>query len=58
MKPKDIREFYRHRYEQTCAQCNKVNAVFTQEDDGSEYHTQVYVLCECGEVVQFDLPVN
>lgn len=38
--------------------CGKSLKVFTQEDDRPEYHTHIYIPCECGEYIQFILPVN
>lgn len=32
--------------------------VMTQEDKSPEYSTSVRVLCDCGELILFELPVN
>lgn len=44
-------------YHSTC-ECGKNYIVYTQEDRRPEYYTYVYIPCECGEYVRFDLPVN
>lgn len=41
-----------------CKDCGYVHHVFTQQDSNPEYHTDVGVLCVCGSVVWFSLPVN
>lgn len=45
------------KYEETC-DCGKIHVVFTQRDDSPGYYTYVYILCECGECVKFELPAN
>ncbi len=57
MKLEEIRENLSHKYEVTC-KCGKKHFVLTQDNDFPEYHTEVYSPCECGEYVEFDLPVN
>lgn len=52
-----IKEWARYEYENTC-ECGKVHKVLTQEDSFPEYHTEVYVYCDCGQYVEFVLPVN
>jgi hypothetical protein len=52
-----IHERDRFKYEQKC-QCGKIHIMLTQEDNDPEYHTRVYVLCDCGQYVEFNLPVN
>ncbi len=57
MKHSEIAQWEKYGYEEKC-ECGKVFKVLTQEDDVPEYHTNIYILCECGAYVQFDLPVN
>jgi hypothetical protein len=45
------------QYENTC-KCGKLIEVSTRKDNCPEYRTDVYVRCECGESVEFILPVN
>lgn len=52
-----IREWNRYEYKKTC-ECGKIHTILTQEDSFPEYHTDIYVLCECGQYVDFLLPVN
>jgi len=44
-------------YKEEC-ECGKVIEVSTQEDENPEYHTAVFVKCDCGKSVCFSLPVN
>jgi len=44
-------------YTGTC-ECGNVIEVSTQQDDGAEFITTVYVRCSCGKSVRFELPVN
>lgn len=46
-----------HVYKEIC-KCGKENILMTQNDDCPEYHTNVYAICECGELLNFLLPVN
>ena len=48
---------YYDRYEMIC-KCGKKHIIYTQEDDMPEYYTDVHVKCDCGNYVNFDLPVN
>jgi len=57
MKLEEVKEWARYEYIQKCA-CGKEHKLLTQEDDHPEYHTEVYIACECGEYVEFNLPVN
>lgn len=58
MKPEDIKgTMYATEYVDTC-KCGKSCTVFTQRNHYAEYDTLVYVLCDCGELVEFILPVN
>lgn len=44
-------------YENQC-ECGKNHTVLTQRGNFAEYDTEVYILCDCGEYVEFILPVN
>jgi hypothetical protein len=44
-------------YTKTC-DCGKVHEVSTQEDIEPEYYTSVFIKCDCGRSVGFELPVN
>ena len=46
-------------YQQICDKCGKKHRLYTQEDHkGAEYHTNVMIVCECDNIVEFNLPVN
>jgi len=49
---------YSFPYKEKCKKCGIEKTVYTQKDDHSEFITQVGILCICGEMVWFDLPVN
>lgn len=45
-------------YQKRCEKCDYTMNVSTQRDDSPEYYTDVYIQCDCGNWVKFDLPVN
>lgn len=58
---KDVYDFESNcsqTYISKCDNCGKVFNVSTQEDRNPEYETNVYVMCDCGNSVEFILPVN
>jgi len=57
MNREEIREGCRYEYMQIC-NCGKKHQILTQRHDFPEYETEIYVLCDCGEYVPFELPVN
>lgn len=44
-------------YHDKC-KCGKEFTIYTQDDDRPEYYTDVWVVCECGGLTHFSLPVN
>ena len=48
----------RQKYITQCSDCDVSHTVFTQADDSPEYYTDVHILCACGSLVSFNLPVN
>jgi len=55
MKLKDLSQSEATPYKKTCRACKKEYTVYTHYP---EYHTEIFVQCECGDVVPFSLPVN
>ena len=53
----DFDEECAETYMEAC-ECGRITQVSTQQDSSPEYTTEVYVKCECGESVRFELPVN
>ena len=49
---------FRQRYVSVCRGCGKTHILITQEDRHPEYYTDVDLVCECDEIVEFNLPVN
>ena len=50
--------YYRcHAYKAKC-KCGKKYVLLTQDDDRPEYHTSIGIVCDCGEAVFINLPVN
>ncbi len=49
---------YAQTYTSKCSKCGKVFEVSTQDDDRPEYYTDIYIRCDCGNSVEFILPVN
>lgn len=48
----------RTKYKSRCVKCGRKFTLLTQEDDCPEYYTNVAVVCECGGIAYFQLPVN
>lgn len=57
MKLEEVPVYRREIYQDSC-QCGKIIQVLTQRNNFSEYETEIYILCECGEYLEFILPVN
>lgn len=57
VKLEEIDSFDREEYIEKC-KCGKSYEVRTQKYDCSEYMTMVYIKCECGNYIEFELPVN
>ena len=57
MKLKELPRGRMSIYHNTC-DCGKQHVIRTQSSNFPEYETEVYVLCDCGDYVEFELPVN
>lgn len=57
MKKEEIHPSLRTEYAESCV-CGKAMTVLTQRENSPEYDTEIYILCDCGEYVEFILPVN
>ena len=57
MNIEDIPSLYRNEYSEECPLCTMTCTVLTQPAPG-EYDTKIYVQCQCGEYLEFELPVN
>lgn len=53
----EIVSSYQYEYFSDCS-CGKKYKVLTQKDNFPEYHTEIYLQCDCGKYVEFILPVN
>ncbi len=58
MRLEDVCKLDRHEYTKNCELCGLKLEVFTQADNDPEYYTDIYVRCNCGEYIHFELPVN
>lgn len=58
MKWDEIPNRLRYPYHQICPCCGIEHKIFTQRDNFPEYETEIYLLCQCGEFIEFILPVN
>jgi hypothetical protein len=58
MKKSEISEAYRYKYEEECSCCGLKKQILTQEDSFPEYYTEIYTQCQCGEYIEFRIPVN
>lgn len=57
MKYEEIQKALRYDYTEEC-KCGKSYTILTQRCNFPEYESYVYLKCECGEFVEFILPVN
>lgn len=58
MNKHDIPPGKRTEYFKTCELCKMELCVFAQADNGCEYETEIYLECQCGDFIEFVLPVN
>jgi len=58
MKLDEISESSRCSYIQHCTCCGIEQEILTQMDSYPEYETEIYLKCQCGEYIEFILPVN
>jgi hypothetical protein len=58
MKYEEIPEYLASPYIKKCPCCGIEQEIRTQNDNFPEYDTQVYLKCQCGEYIEFILPVN
>lgn len=57
--PKSNRDFDTRLVKvEACKGCGHLLRLVSQADDSPEYYSQVFVVCECGELVSFSVPVN
>ena len=54
----EIPESRRYEYKGVCECCEKEHTIWTLRDDFPEYVTEIYIQCECGEYIEFTLPVS
>ncbi len=53
-----INEGHRHEYKKDCDCCGLTQQILTKRDNFPEYYAEIYLRCQCGEYIEFDLPVN
>ncbi len=58
MRYDEISNGSRYSYTKECERCLLVHEILTQEADFQEYDTNVFLKCQCGEFLEFVLPVN
>lgn len=58
MNFEEIPQSLRNEYSQECDVCGMTSNILTQRDNFPEYETEIYVLCRCGNYIEFILPVN
>lgn len=58
MNKDDIPIYRRTEYIQVCSCCGLVQKILTQGNNFPEYETEIYLQCQCGEFIEFILPVN
>lgn len=58
MNIEEIPEFRRTEYIETCNLCGLDQKILTQRNNSPEYETEIYLECQCGNFIEFILPVN
>lgn len=58
MKIDEIPKGLQYEYSQVCPCCSLSHLICTQNNDFPEYETEIYLQCQCGEFIEFILPVN
>ena len=58
MQINEIPEGLRNPYVKECEICGIEQTILTQRGNFPEYETEVYLKCQCGEFIEFILPVN
>jgi hypothetical protein len=53
----EISLYHRYVYRESCF-CGKEHIALSQEDGLAEYGAVVGIICTCGKIVEFHLPVN
>lgn len=54
----DIPIYRRVEYTKKCDLCEMDNTILSQRHDFPEYETEIYLQCQCGNYIEFILPVN
>jgi len=58
MNREEIKLGYTYEYTKECPCCGLKQEILTQQDDRPEYYKEIYLKCQCGEFIEFVLPVN
>ncbi len=58
MKLEDIKGWRTTPYFKKCSCCGLQQTILTQDSNSNEYYTEIYLQCQCGEYIEFILPVN
>lgn len=58
MNIEDIPLDLRNEYKKTCPLCTMTMIILSKADNWPEYYAEIYVQCQCGEYLNFELPVN
>ena len=54
----DFGSDFAQTYKAACERCGREVEISTQRDIYPEYYTEIFVRCQCGASVRFELPVN
>lgn len=58
MKLQEVTQGNRNEYIQICGCCDIPQKILAQDDNKPEYYTEIYLQCQCGNYIEFILPVN
>lgn len=58
MNLEEVPEYLRVVYEKECPICCITQKILSKASNFPEYETEIYLQCQCGEYLEFILPVN
>lgn len=45
-------------FEQECQKCGFNHKLFAEEDNDPEYYVTIWTVCQCGDEIEWIIPVN
>lgn len=58
MRHEEIKKYNQHVYQENCDVCSQIINISTKKNDDAEFYTNVYVQCDCGNWIEFEVSIN